>query len=292
MNYLLMSKFGMKNNPQINFTKMHGLGNDFMIIETIRQKFIPTPQLIREWSDRHTGIGFDQLLLIEPATNPMADFNYRIFNADGNEVSQCGNGARCIALFLQAEKLTDKNIIVVETLKGKLELKIEKDRQVTVNMGIPNFDPKKIPFLADQEQLTYVINVENKNLETCVLSIGNPHCVLLVDDIKTAAVAALGSLLTKHPAFPEAVNVEFMQVINPQEIRLRVFERGVGETQACGSGACAAVIAGRALGLLNQQVIVKQARGNLRVAWQGKNEAVFLTGPAEKVFSGVVSTSL
>lgn len=278
----------MKKNQQIQFTKMHGLGNDFMIIETLRQKFIPHPEMIRDWANRNTGIGFDQLLLIEPSSQKEFDFVYRVFNADGNEVSQCGNGARCIALFLREEKLTDKNFLVVKTQKSKLELKIENEEQVTVNMGVPNFDPQKIPFLADREQPTYNIKVDHNLYEICVLSIGNPHCILLVDDIKTAPVQILGALLTNDPAFPEGINVEFMQVVNPKEIQLRVYERGVGETQACGSGACAAVIAGRKLQLLDEKVTVKQPGGYLEVSWRGENEPVFLTGPAVKVFSGVI----
>lgn len=272
---------------QIKFTKMHGLGNDFMMIDAVRQKISLTPEIIRQWSDRHTGLGFDQLLLIEPTHNNSADFFYRIFNADGSEVSQCGNGARCLAHFLQDEQLTDKKSITVETINGLLELKIEADGQVTVNMGAPVFLPSKIPFLAEQERLSYKITIDNNIVTASVLSIGNPHCVLLVDDVKTAPVAELGASIEKHKLFPERTNVSFMQIIDPTQIKLRVFERGAGETQACGSGACAAVVAGNLLGLLNSKVSVQQPGGMLQVAWQ-KNGPVFLTGPATKVFRGTI----
>lgn len=268
---------------------MHGLGNDFMVIDGVRQKFQPAAELVRRWADRHTGVGFDQLLLIEPPRNKETDFFYRIFNADGGEVAQCGNGARCIARFLHDEKLSSKNPLIVETLAGNLELVLEKDQQVTVNMGIPNFEPNKIPFLAAEKKSTYLLAVDDKTIEFSALSIGNPHCVLQVDAVKNAPVLELGSLLSKHPVFPQETNVSFMQIIDPTRIKLRVYERGADETLACGSGACAAVVAGRKLGLLAECVTVEQLGGELKVSWQGEAKPVYLTGPATHVFKGTIS---
>lgn len=281
----------MKNSSAksiINFSKMHGLGNDFMVIDGIRQKFQPTAALVQRWADRHTGIGFDQLLLIEPSRNKETDFFYRIFNADGGEVAQCGNGARCIARFLHDEKLSSKNPLIVETLAGNLEIVLEKDQQVTVAMGIPNFEPNKIPFLTERKNTTYFLAIGDKTAEFCALSLGNPHCVLLVDEVKQAPVLELGPLLSKHHVFPQESNVSFMQIVDPTRIKLRVFERGADETLACGSGACAAVVAGRTLGLLAESVTVEQLGGELKVSWQGDARPVYLTGPATHVFKGTI----
>lgn len=264
---------------------MHALGNDFMVIDGVRQQFQPNPQLIAVWANRHTGIGFDQLLLIEKANNPDADFIYRIFNADGSEVAQCGNGARCIAKFLHDEKLTTKNPIRVETLAGILELKLENDDQVTVDIGTPIFEPEKIPFIAEKPAIKYTLD----NTEICALSVGNPHCVLVVKNVDAAPVQELGSVLTKHQRFPQQTNVGFMEIVNHHHIRLRVYERGVGETLACGSGACAAVVAGRLLNLLDTKVTVELPGGHLTVTWQGEKSSVFLTGPAVTVFRGYVA---
>lgn len=271
----------------INFTKMHGLGNDFVVIDGVNQKINLTPELVQQIAHRHTGIGFDQLLLVEKSKNPKVDFNYRIFNADGSEVAQCGNGARCVAKFLRDEKLTDKTNISVETLAGVLELQLHNDELITVNMGIPTFVPEKIPFIAGKAALTYTLQVANHVLKVFPLAIGNPHCVLIVPNVKQAHIADIGALLTKHPRFTEEVNVGFMQVLNREQIHLRVYERGVGETQACGSGACAAVIAGHMLGLLDKNVSVDLPGGELQVAWEGENKPVHLTGPAVTVFKGV-----
>ena len=273
---------------QINFTKMHGLGNDFMIVDAVHQKFAPTSELIKKLANRHTGIGFDQLLLAEPTNNPQADFFYRIFNADGSEVANCGNGARCLARFLHDEKLTDKNPIVVATLAGLLELKLENDQQVTVNMGIPVLEPAKIPFRSEQQTITYSLNINQQTIEFYAISMGNPHAVIVVENVDTAPVQELGSILTKHPAFPEGANIGFMQIIDANHIRLRVYERGAGETLACGSGTCAAVVAGNLLGKLATRVNVQQPGGKMLINWQGINKPVYLTGPAVKVFAGNV----
>lgn len=268
----------------IHFTKMHALGNDFMVIDGVRQNIEPNIQLIRQWGNRNTGIGFDQLLLVEKARDNQTDFFYRIFNADGSEVAQCGNGARCLAKFLHDEKLTTKNPIRVGTLAGVLALKLESNDQVTVDIGIPVLEPAKIPFIADQQSKTYLLD----NIEISAVSVGNPHCVLLVTNIDDAPVQELGSVLTKHQRFPERTNVGFMQVVNRNHIRLRVYERGVGETQACGSGACGAVVAGRLLNALDAEVKVDLLGGQLKVTWQGNNSSVFLTGPAVTVFRGII----
>lgn len=267
---------------------MQGLGNDFVVIDGIRQNFQPHSDLINQWANRHTGIGFDQLLLAEKTNNPSVDFRYRIFNADGSEVAQCGNGARCLAKFLVDEKLTDKHTIKVETLGGILELKLDSANSATVNLGIPIFEPTQIPFIADQQAMTYDIQVAEVIIKVSVLSVGNPHCILLVENIDTAPVDELGTLLTKHKCFPQQTNVEFLQIIARDTIRLRVYERGVGETNACGSGACAAVIAGRLLNLLDPSVTVNQIGGQLTVHWQDKLSPVYLTGPAISVFKGSI----
>ena len=238
---------------KIRFTKMHGLGNDFMVIDGVRQKFKPHPDLIKQWANRHTGIGFDQLLIAEKAQSTQADFRYLIFNSDGGEVGQCGNGARCLAQFLYEENLTTKNPVIVETKTGLMELKRGDNNQITVNIGQPIFTPAKIPFNAKQQATSYPITVNNQIIQACVLSVGNPHCVLTVDNTDTAPVETMGALLTKHACFPEQANIEFMQIINRSHIRLRVYERGAGETQACGSGACAAVVAGRLLNFWMKQ---------------------------------------
>lgn len=267
---------------------MHALGNDFMVIDGVSLNIQPTPTQIQQWANRHTGIGFDQLLLIEKPKTQRADFFYRIFNADGSEVGQCGNGARCLALFFHETAMTQKNPVTVETTSSVLELYLEKNNQATVNMGVPNFDPLQIPFITEQKANCYSLPTPQKTFQISALSIGNPHCVLIVDNVKSAPVQEVGSLLTNHPQYPQSTNVEFMQINNPQQIQLRVYERGSGETLACGSGACAAVVAGRQLGLLDNTVVVKQPGGELLVKWQGENKPVFLTGPATMVFQGVI----
>ena len=272
----------------IHFTKMQGLGNDFVVVDGIHQNFQPHADLIKQWANRHTGIGFDQLLLAEKSANPNVDFRYRIFNADGSEVAQCGNGARCLAKFLIDEKLTHKQTIKVETLSGILELKLDSATLATVNLGVPIFEPTQIPFIAKQQAITYDIDVAGETITAAVLSVGNPHCVLLVETIDTARVDELGTLLNQHERFPQHTNVEFLQILTRDTIRLRVYERGVGETNACGSGACAAVIAGRLLNLLDPSVTVNQIGGQLTVNWQDKLSPVYLTGPAISVFKGSI----
>jgi diaminopimelate epimerase len=273
----------------LTFTKMHGLGNDFMVINGVHQKIHLTKEQIQSWGNRRTGIGFDQLLLVEAAKNSDTDFFYRIFNADGSESGQCGNGARCIAKFLRDENLSDKNSFRLETISSILELTKEKSDLFTVNMSEPIFDPQKIPFISETESLTYSISISpKKQISISALSVGNPHCVLFIDNIQEAPVSTLGEQLSLHPQFPEKTNVEFCRIIDENHIELRVYERGVGETLACGSGACAAVIAGRLLKSLNAKVNVKLPGGELMVRWEGKGAPVFLTGPAENVFKGVI----
>lgn len=275
---------------KLRFSKMHGLGNDFVIIDAVSQfldvETILTPGRIRLLADRHFGIGCDQLLLVETAENDRADFRYRIFNADGGEVSQCGNGARCFARFVRAQGLTDKDRIAVETAAGLLTLQIEEGGLVTVDMGSPRFRPQDIPFITDLRAPSYTLDVDGQDYEFAVLSMGNPHAVMIVDDIMSAPVDTLGPAVERHPSFPERVNVGFMEINDPNRIRLRVFERGTGETLACGSGACAAVVAGRQQGLLDERVLVELPGGSLLIQWSGEGHNVMMTGPAVHVFEG------
>lgn len=273
----------------ISFTKMQALGNDFMVIDATQYPLRLTPELIQCWADRHRGIGFDQLLLLETSKQNGADFFLRIFNADGSEVAQCGNGARCIAQFLHTKNLTQHNPMLVNTRAGFLELKLETDQSVTAKLGVPNFDPAKIPFITTQQATTYTLDLAGQKIQFAALSLGNPHCVITVPDISKAPVQQLGTQLTSHSAFPVEVNVGFMQIINRQQIRLRVYERGVGETLACGSGACAAVIAGHVQGLLDNVVHVELPGGTLQVSWQGQQTPVFLRGEAISVFEGNIN---
>ena len=270
----------------IAFTKMHGLGNDFVVIDAIHQAIHLTTEQIRLLADRRRGVGCDQVLLVETANQEGVDFRYRIFNADGGEVEQCGNGARCFARFVRDKGLSDKDLLRVETHGGIIELRIEQDQQVTVNMGVPRLAPTEIPFQATRQETTYTVDIGNEVVEFSVVSMGNPHAVLLTDDVDQAPVARLGPLLESHARFPQRVNVGFMQVISPDYIRLRVYERGVGETQACGTGACAAVVAGRLRQLLSEQVRVQLPGGDLHIHWAGNNSAVMMTGPATSVFDG------
>jgi len=270
----------------LNFTKMHGLGNDFAVIDAINQSVALTPELVQQLADRHFGIGFDQLLLVEAATTTTADFRYRIYNADGGEVAQCGNGARCFMQFVREQGLTDKAQIQVETASGPLQLVQQSDGQISVDMGVPRLEPTDIPFVAPVRERTYTLDVLDRQLEIAALSMGNPHAVLLVDDIETAPVASLGPAIENHPRFPERVNVGFMQIVNNDSIRLRVFERGAGETLACGSGACAAVVAGRLQEQLAESVKVILNGGELVVSWAGEGRPVLMTGPATTVYQG------
>ncbi|ELU50911.1 diaminopimelate epimerase [Vibrio campbellii] len=272
-----------------HFSKMHGLGNDFMVVDCITQNVFFSQDLIRRLADRHTGVGFDQLLVVEAPYDPETDFHYRIFNADGSEVEQCGNGARCFARFVRLKGLTNKYSISVSTKKGKMTLDVEDDGEVTVNMGEPEFEPSKIPFKAKQKEKTYIMRTGDKTLFCGAVSMGNPHVVTVVDDVDTAEVETLGPLLESHERFPERVNAGFMQIVDRNNIRLRVYERGAGETQACGSGACGAVAVGILQGLLDENVKVSLPGGDLRISWQGPGKPLFMTGPATHVFDGQLS---
>ncbi|EGQ8180646.1 diaminopimelate epimerase [Vibrio parahaemolyticus] len=272
-----------------HFSKMHGLGNDFMVVDCITQNVFFSQDLIRRLADRHTGVGFDQLLVVEAPYDPETDFHYRIFNADGSEVEQCGNGARCFARFVRLKGLTNKYSISVSTKKGKMILDVEDDGEVTVNMGVPEFEPNKIPFKAKQKEKTYIMRAGDKTLFCGAVSMGNPHVVTVVDDVDTADVDTLGPLLESHERFPERVNAGFMQVVSRDHIRLRVYERGAGETQACGSGACGAVAVGILQGLLDESVKVSLPGGELHISWQGSGKPLFMTGPATHVFDGQLS---
>ena len=272
-----------------HFSKMHGLGNDFMVVDCITQNIFFSPDLIRRLADRHTGVGFDQLLVVEAPYDPETDFHYRIFNADGSEVEQCGNGARCFARFVRMKGLTNKFSISVSTKKGKMILNIEDDDQVTVNMGVPEFEPSKIPFKAKQVEKTYILRADEHTLFCGAVSMGNPHVVTVVDNTQTADVDTLGPLLESHERFPERVNAGFMQIVSRSEVNLRVFERGAGETQACGSGACGAVAVGVVQSLLDETVKVNLPGGSLKISWQGPGKPLFMTGPACHVFDGQLS---
>jgi diaminopimelate epimerase len=273
---------------RLRFSKMHGLGNDFMVIDGVGQKVRLSSEKIRQLADRHFGIGFDQLLVVEAPERPDVDFRYRIFNSDGSEVENCGNGARCFAVFVRDRKLTGKNLITVETAGGIMTLQITSNGEVCVNMGVPRLDPAEIPFLAEAQAATYSLDVDGTTLEISAVSMGNPHAVTLVEDVAKAPVAQLGPLVERHARFPQRVNAGFMQIVSTDEINLRVFERGVGETLACGTGACAAVVAGNLRQLLSNNVKVNLPGGSLRISWAGPGEPVMMTGPATTVFHGQV----
>jgi len=277
-----------KNQTMLKFTKMHGLGNDFVVIDAVRQVVDLTPGQIRHIADRHVGVGCDQLLLVEPPVSPDADFRYRIFNADGSEVGQCGNGARCFARFVHEQGLSDKREVRVDTKNGRLLLRRDEDGNITVDMGAPRHDPAQIPLQADQEASSYTVSVKGESWSFGAVSMGNPHAVLLVDNVDDAPVLSLGPALECHALFPERVNVGFMQILDPHHIRLRVYERGSGETLACGSGACGAVVVGMEQGLLKSPVQVNLPGGSLSISWLGRGEAVFMTGPAVTVFVGMI----
>ncbi len=273
----------------IEFTKMHGLGNDFVVIDAIRQPIRLTPQQVRFMADRHFGIGCDQVLLVEAPTQGDAEFRYRIFNADGEEVEQCGNGARCFARFVREHGLTDSRSIRVETRSGLIELHVEDDERITVDMGVPRFEPEVVPFQAERRAEEYRLEADGEEVVLGVVSMGNPHAVMRVDDVAAAPVERLGPIIESHPRFPRRVNVGFMQVVDRRTIRLRVFERGAGETLACGSGACAAMVTARQWGMIDDKVTVELPGGALTIAWQGEGTPVMMTGPAEKVFEGRIT---
>jgi diaminopimelate epimerase len=270
----------------LEFTKMHGLGNDFVVIDAIRQSVNLTPSQVHALADRHFGIGCDQLLLVEAATTPDTDFRYRIFNADGGEVGQCGNGARCFMQFVHEQGLTDKTRVRVETLNGALELLRGSDGLITVDMGVPRFTPAEIPFTAPAEDTRYSLDLGDQRIEIGAVSIGNPHAVLCVEDISSAPVAEIGPRIENHERFPERVNAGFMQIVDRGTVRLRVYERGAGETLACGSGACAAAVIGQRWGKLDSTTRVILNGGELVVSWPGSGSPVMMTGPATTVYQG------
>lgn len=269
---------------KLRFSKMHGLGNDFVVIDAIRQQVDLTPERVRFLADRHFGVGCDQLLVVERAQQPGVDFRYRIFNADGGEVEQCGNGARCFVRFVIEQGLTDKREIRVETKSGVITLSAQDDGQVTVNMGVPVFEPARIPFQSDSDAFVQPLDVAGAAVAITAVSMGNPHAVQVVADADAAPVGVQGPLIESHPRFPARVNAGFMQVADPHHIRLRVYERGAGETLACGTGACAAVAAGIVRNLLESPVRVSTRGGELNIAWAGEGAPVFMTGPAVTVF--------
>ncbi len=273
---------------KLRFTKMQGLGNDFVVLDGINQSINLDQQQIRLLADRHFGIGCDQLLLVEKAAG-QADFRYRIFNADGSEVEQCGNGARCFVRYVHDHGLTQKNEIRIETLSGVISPKLEINGNITVNMGKPLFEPEATPFVAEKIALTYPLEMPDKPVTISTLSMGNPHAVRVVQEIETAPVETEGAFIETHPRFPKRVNVGYMQVIDRNHIKLRVFERGAGETLACGTGACAAVVTGINLGLLDNQVTVSTRGGELTISWQGEDAPVWMTGPAVTVFEGEIN---
>lgn len=274
----------------LKFTKMHGLGNDFIVIDAINQQVKLNSKQIQFLADRQFGIGCDQLLLVEKASSTEIDFRYRIFNADGSEVEQCGNGVRCFARFVHDKGMTDKKTIAVETAAGIIYPSLLANGDVKVDMGLPRFEPKKVPFNAEALATSYPLALTNQEtLEIGVLSMGNPHAVTVVNDIDNADVATLGPMVENHQLFPERVNAGFMQILNPEQISLRVYERGTGETLACGTGACAAVVSGIQRGFLNREVKVKLPGGELLIAWPDEQSSVWMTGPATHVFDGEIS---
>lgn len=274
---------------EIEFTKMHGLGNDFVVIDAINQDIDLTEEQVQFVADRHFGVGCDQLLLVEASESDDVDFIYRIFNADGGEVEQCGNGARCFAVFVREKGLTNKDHIKVETASGVIELHIQSDGQVTVDMGVPELNPWNIPFNADTRRDEYSLDVGGEVLTIGAVSMGNPHAVTIVENIDTTEVDELGASIERHALFPNRVNAGFMQIINDSHIRLRVFERGAGETLACGTGACAAVVIGCLQGHLSNDVEVELPGGSLQISWQGDASPVMMTGPATTVFEGKIT---
>ena len=273
----------------LRFTKMHGLGNDFVVIDAISQRININAKIARQLADRHFGVGCDQVLVVMAPQHPDCDFRYRIFNHDGTEVEACGNGARCFAKFVRDHKLTSKSLIIVETLAGKIELLVKDNGDVTVDMGVPLFEPEDIPMLADQRALTYNLPLASESLTIGAVSMGNPHAVTMVDNVAEAPVAEWGPKIEAHPLFPQRVNAGFMTIVSRNEIDLRVFERGAGETLACGSGACAAVVIGRLHKLLDPTVTVNLPGGSLIIEWSGEGHAVLMTGPAVTVFNGRIN---
>ncbi|QDF95743.1 diaminopimelate epimerase [Azoarcus sp. DD4] len=273
---------------RIRFTKMHGLGNDFVVIDATRNPVDLTPERVKAIADRHFGVGCDQLLVVEPAGRDDVDFRYRIFNADGGEVEQCGNGARCFVRFVHEKALTAKDRIRVETRSGIITPALREDGLVTVDMGVPGLDPAKVPFVSDSDAYVQPLEVAGSTVAITAVSMGNPHAVQVVADVESAPVLSQGAAIECHPRFPARVNAGFMEVVDAQRVRLRVYERGAGETLACGTGACAAVVAGILRGLLTSPVRVETRGGELEIAWGGPGTAVLMTGPAVTVFEGEI----
>ena len=271
---------------RLKFTKMHGLGNDFVVLDALTQPLSLSLEQLRRIADRHLGVGCDQILQVEPPREPGTDFYYRIFNADGGEVEQCGNGARCFVRYVRERGLTAKTEIRVGTLGGVIVPRLEGDGQVTVDMGVPEFEPARIPFEAGRRAPIYELEVDGRRLEVSALSMGNPHVVQMVPDIERAPVSAEGPLIERHPSFPRRVNAGYMQIVSRRRILLRVYERGAGETLACGTGACAAVVVGVSRGLLDPRVSVTTHGGDLGISWAGEGRPVLMTGPATTVFEG------
>jgi diaminopimelate epimerase len=272
----------------LKFTKMQGAGNDFVVVDAVNQQVALDADTARRIADRHFGVGCDQILLIERPRTPGTDFYYRIYNADGDEVQNCGNGARCFLKYVRDKGLSDKTQIRVETLSGVIVPKLESDGQVTVDMGPPEFEPAKIPFIAERQALTYRIEVGGQSVEISALSMGNPHAVQAVDSVEQAPVLTQGPLIERHRRFPQRTNAGYMEVVDRRRIKLRVYERGAGETLACGTGACAAVVAGITRGYLDSPVNVHTRGGRLSIAWAGGRRPVMMTGPAEPVFEGAI----
>jgi len=270
------------------FTKMHGIGNDFVVIDAINQHVPLHPDQLRLLADRHFGIGCDQILLVEKAKGK-ADFRYRIFNADGGEVEQCGNGARCFVRYVHDHGLTNKKLIHIETLSGEISPRLEANGEISVNMGIPKFEPADIPFIAEKNALSHLLDLDDHKVEISVVSMGNPHAVRIIQSINQAPVLTEGAMIECHPCFPNRVNVGYMQIIDRSHIKLRVYERGSGETLACGTGACAAVVAGIRLELLATNVKVSTRGGDLIIRWEGSGQPVWMTGPAVTVFEGEIN---
>ena len=273
---------------RLKFTKMHGLGNDFVVIDSVSQKISLSPAKARKLADRNFGVGCDQVLIVEPPQSPYADFRYRIYNADGDEVEHCGNGVRCFAIFVQQRSLCSKNKIVVETGNGLATLNVREDKQVIVDMGAPVLEPGRIPIAANERQETYSLPLSDRELEINAISMGNPHAVCLVDNVDEFPVETVGPEVETHPFFPKKVNAGFLQIESRTKAKLRVFERGVGETLACGTGACAAMVAGCQRGLLDHKATFSLRGGDLELQWDGEGQPVIMTGPATSVFSGQI----
>ena len=273
---------------KLHFTKMQGLGNDFVVLDGVRQRIDLSPAQLRFLADRKFGIGCDQILLVEAAPRADVDFRYRIFNADGGEVEQCGNGARCFARFVVEQGLTDKREIRVETQRGTIVPRLEDDGRVCVDMGVPEFAPERIPFRGDAGRIVQTLDVDGEAVEITAVSMGNPHAVLRVDDINAAPVHELGPKIEHHPRFPARVNVGFLHVIDRHRAQLRVWERGAGETQACGTGACAAAVAAILQGWMHTPVTLDLPGGRLTIEWEGPGHSVIMTGPAMRVYEGQV----